>query len=197
MTALTLIEAAKLAGEAGETVKAGVMKMFAEKSDVLAVMPFEGIMGSAVRFNQEGALPTTAFRGVNEAFTPNTGVVTPQTEALFIAGGDLDVDKFIIDTQGQQVRATHEAMKVKALSVGITDQILKGDTATDPRGFDGFQKRATGGQLIDAGSTANGAALSLKKLDQLIDSVDGATHLIMNRSMRRKFMAAFRSSTFP
>jgi hypothetical protein len=114
-------------------------------------------------------LPTTAFRAVNEGFTANNGSVTPQIEALFPAGGDIDIDLFITDTQGQQVATTHLGMKSKALGVGITDAILKGDNSTDPRQFDGFQKRATGGQLIDDGSTANGAALSLKKLDQLID----------------------------
>lgn len=195
MTAMTLLEAAKAAGEAGETVKAGVMTMYAERSDILAAMTFEGIMGGAVKWTQEGSLPTAAFRAINEGFTANNGTLTPQVEALFAAGGDLDVDMFILDTQGEAVRATHVGMKSKSLAVGITDAILKGDNSTDPRTFDGFQKRATGGQLIDDGSTANGAALSLKKLDELIDSVDGPTHLIMNRSMKRKFQAAQRSST--
>lgn len=197
MTAMSLIEAAKAAAEAGETVKAAVIAMYAERSDILNAMTFEGIMGGAVKFTQEGELPTTAFRGVNEGFTPNNGKLTPQTEALFAAGGDLDVDMFILETQGEGVRNKHVGMKSKALGVGITDAILKGDSATDPRQFNGFQTRATGGQLIDGGTTAGGAALSLKKLDELIDSVDGGTHLIMNRAMKRKFAAAFRSSTFP
>lgn len=195
MTAMTLIEAAKAAANAGETVKAGVITMYAERSDILAAMHFEGIMGGAVKFTQEGDLPTTAFRGINEAFVANNGTLNPQTEALFAAGGDLDVDTFILETQGEGVRGQHVGMKSKSLAVGITDCILTGDTATDPRKFNGFQKRATGGQLIDNGTTAGGAALSLKKLDELIDSIDGPTHLIMNRAMRRKFQAAQRSTT--
>ena len=195
MTAMTLLEAAKEAAGQGDTVKAGVMAMYAERSDILAAMTFEGIMGGAVKFTQEGDLPTTAFRKINEGFTPNNGSLNPQVESLFAAGGDLDVDTFILDTQGEGVRARHVGMKSKALAVGITDAILKGDNSTDPSQFDGFQKRATGGQLIDNGTTSGGAALSLKKLDELIDSVDGPTHLIMNRAMRRKFQAAMRSST--
>ncbi len=195
MPAMTLIEAAKAAAEQGDTVKAAVIQMYAERSDILAAMTFEGIMGGAVKFTQEGDLPTTAFRGVNEGFTANNGSLTPQTEALFAAGGDLDVDMFILDTQGEGVRSTHVGMKSKALGVGITDAILKGDNSTDPRQFDGFQKRATGGQLIDAGSTAGGEPLKLTKMDELVDTVDGATHLIMSRALRRRFQAAARSPT--
>lgn len=198
MAALTLNEAAKIAANGGETKKAGIIALYAEQSDILAAMPWDGIMGNAYTFTQEGALPTTAFRGVNEGYTPSNGSFAPQTESLYIAGGDLDVDKFIIDTQGEQVRSKHEALKVKALSIGITDQILKGDSATNPRGFDGLQKRiTTGSQLINNGSTSGGDPLSLDKLDQAIDAVDSPTHLIMSRAMRLKFGSAYRSSTFP
>lgn len=195
MTAMTLIEAAKAAALQGDTVKAAVITMYAERSDILAAMSVEGIMGGAVKFTQEGDLPTTAFRAINEAFTANNGTLNPQTEALFAAGGDLDVDMFILQTQGENVRGQHVGMKSKALAVGVTNQIITGSTTTDARGFNGFQVRATGGQLIDNGTTAGGAALSLKKLDETIDSVDGPTHLIMNRTMRRKFQAASRAST--
>src|SRR6185503_20552734 len=64
-----------------------------------------------------------------------------------------------------------------------------------PREFDGLQARLTGTQLISAGATAGGAALSLTKLDEVIDAVDGATHLIMNRTMRRRLSAAARTTT--
>lgn len=195
MSAMTLIEAAKAAMGAGETLKAGVITMYAERSDILAALPVEGIMGGAVKFTREGELPTTSFRKVNEGFTANNGTLDPQTEALFAAGGDLDVDMFILDTQGEGVRSTHVGMKSKALGIGITDAILKGDNATNPAQFDGFQKRATDGQLLDNGTTAGGAALSLKKMDELMDLVDGPTHWIMNRALRRKFQAAMRSST--
>lgn len=195
MTAMTLIEASKAALEAGDTIKAAVIAMYAERSDILQAMPVEGIMGGAVKFIREGELPTTAFRKVNEGFTPNNGTLDPQTEALFAAGGDLDVDMFILDTQGENVRSSHVGMKSKSLAVGVTDAILKGDNSTDPAQFDGFQARALAGQLIDAGSTANGEPLKLTKMDELIDTVDGANYLIMSRAMRRLFQAAARSPT--
>jgi hypothetical protein len=197
MTAISLLEAAKLAADGGDTKKAGVISLYAQQSDILAAMKFEGISGNAVTFTQDGDLPTTAFRGVNEAYTPNNGTFANQTESLYIAGGDLDVDTFIVKTMGMEVRSRHEANKVKALSVGTTNQIITGDNSSAPRGFDGLQKRCTGTQLVSNGNTSGGDPLSLATLDQAIDQTDGATHIIMNRTLRRLFYKAFRSSTFP
>lgn len=189
---MTLPEAAKL--NSGDVVRSAVIEMFAQESDVLQVLPFEDIQGNALKYNREGSLPGVAFRGVNEAFPESTGVLNPQTEALVIAGGDLDVDRFIIQTQGVGVRSTHERMKVKALAAGWTAKFIKGDSASDPREFDGLQKRLVNAQVISAGSTANGAALSLGILDEAIDAVDNPTHLLMSKAMRRKFTAAARDT---
>lgn len=191
--ALTLVEAAKI--NSGDVVKSAVIEMFARESDILMTLPFEGIQGNALKYNREASLPGVAFRGVNESFSESTGVLNPITEALAISGGDLDVDRFIIQTQGESVRATHEQMKVKALAAGWTAKFIKGDSATNPREFDGLQTRLTGNQVISAGSTSGGAALSLAKVDELIDAVDNPTHLIMSKSMRRKFTAAARNTS--
>ena len=193
---LTLVEAAKLMANSGQTVRAGVIAMFARASDILRVMPFEDIQGNAYAYNREGSLPAVAFRGVNESYTPSTGVVNPLVEALRIAGGDLDVDVFITRTGGPGVRSAHEEMKVKALAAEMTRVVIKGDSETDPREFDGLQKRLVGSQLIEAGSTDGGDPLSLLKLDELIDAVSGPNkYLIMNKTMRRRLTAAARTTT--
>lgn len=188
--ALTILEAAKLDG--GDVFRSGVIELYAGSSSILLNLPFEGISGNALKYNREGALPGVGFRGVNEAFTPSTGVINPLTEALVIAGGDLDVDKFIIDTMGVSQRSVHEAMKIRALSLAWTRKFIKGDNQADPREFDGLQTRVTGNQVISAGTTAGGAALSLAKLDEAIDQTLNPTHLIMSKAMARKFSAAAR-----
>lgn len=191
--ALTLLEAAKL--NSGDAIRSAVIEMYAGSSSVLANLPFQDITGNALKYNREEALPGIGFRGVNEAYTASTGVLNPLTESLVIAGGDLDVDKFIIDTMGPNQRGTQEGMKVRALSLAWTRKFIKGDTASDPREFDGLQVRATGGQVISAGTTANGAALSLAKLDEAIDQTLEPTHIIMNKAMARRLSAAARLST--
>jgi len=190
--ALNLIEAAK---RYANPVQQAIVEMFPENSDILMALPFETISGNAMSYNREETLPGVGFRGVNEAFTESTGVVNPIIEPLVIAGGDLDVDKFIVETMGEDQRSVQESMKVKALAHRWTETFIKGDNATEPREFDGLQTRLTGSQKIVAGATANGTPLSLAKLDELIDNVDAPTHLIMNKTMRRLLTAAARSTS--
>jgi hypothetical protein len=191
--ALTLVEAAKL--HSGEVKRSAIIELFAQGSDILRTLPFDTIAGNALQYNREETLPGIGFRGVNEAYTESTGVINPLTEPLVIAGGDLDVDVFILETMGQDQRAVQEAMKTKALSLRWSQAIIKGDSGVDPRVFDGLQLRLTGTQKIAAGSTANGTPLSLAKLDEAIDATDSPTHLIMNKTMRRLLTAAARTTT--
>lgn len=190
--ALTLIEAAK---RTQDPVQSAVIEMYARSSEVLANLPFDNIQGNALRYNREETLPGVGFRGVNESYTESTGIINPQVEPLAIVGGDLDVDKFILDTMGMGQRSVQEEMKVKALALAWTKAFLKGDQVSDPREFDGLQTRLTGDQLIEAGSTNGGDALSLAKLDELIDAVDEPTHIMMNKAMRRRLTAAARSTS--
>lgn len=186
--ALTLLEAAKL--NSGDVYKMGVLMKFAETSDLLRVLPFENINGNSLKYNIEETLPGIGFRGVNGSYTESTGILNPKVESLSIAGGDLDVDKFIVDTMGADQRAVQEAMKVKALALSLTKTFIKGDSESDPREFDGLQKRLSGDAVIDNGT----AGLSLAKLDEAIDAVDAPTNIIMSKAMRRRLTVAARTA---
>ena len=190
--ALTLVEAAK---QSQNPIQSAVIEMYARSSDIMAALPFNNISGNALRYNREESLPGIGFRGVNEAYTESTGVLNPMTEPLVIAGGDLDVDKFILDTMGGQQRSVQEMMKVKSLALAWTKQFIKGDSATDPRGFDGLQARLTGNQHFTVGNTNAGDPLTLAKLDEAIDRVENPTHIIMNKTMKRRMAAAARLAT--
>lgn len=192
---LTLIEAAKLAANNGETKRAGVIAMFARASQWLNSLVFKDIQGNAYGYNLEGALPGVAFRGVNESYTESTGIINPKAEMLRIAGGDLDVDIAILKTQGENVRATHEMLKIKALAAEFTRVLIKGDSTSNPREFDGLQNRCTGSQLIAAGATAGGDALSLAILDQAIDHTTNPTAIWCSKALRRRFIAASRNTS--
>lgn len=187
--ALTLIEAAKL--ESGNVYKAGVYMKYAETSDILRLLPFESISGNSLRYNVEETLPGIGFRGVNGSYTESTGIINPKTESLTIAGGDLDVDKFIIDTMGADQRSVQEGMKIKALALAWTKTFIKGDSEANVLEFDGLQKRISGDGLIL--NHASGAGLSLGKLDEAIDAVDGANALLMSKAMRRRLTVAART----
>lgn len=193
--ALTLVEAAKIAMGRDETLKATIMELYARSSDIMQFLPFEGITGNALTFNRERTLPSVGFRALNEAYDEGTGKVDKITESLVIAGGDLDVDVMLVKTGNSDQRGVQEAMKIKALSLAVTKTIIKGDSESTPKEFDGLQVRCTGDQKIAAGSTSGGDALSLAKLDELIDAVEDPTHLVMNKTMRRRLSAAARLYT--
>lgn len=191
--ALTLYEASK--NHRGDVVRSAVIEMFARNSPILAALPFEDIAGGTVKYEREGALPGVAFRGVNESYTESTGVMNPQADSTYIVGGDIDVDKYIVKTRGEGYRATQTALKIKAIVDAWNQKFIKGDNSSDPREFDGLQARLVGNQLITNSATSGGAALSMKKLDELIDAVDSPTHLIMNKAMRRNIKAYLRTSS--
>lgn len=192
--ALTLLEAAKLMLNKGEVQRSAIVETYPRSSDILRVLPFRDIPGNAYAYNQEQTLPGIGFRGINAGYTASTGIINPQVEPLVIAGGDLSVDPFIIKTGGEGVRATHKIMKTKALALAVTKTFIKGNSTTTPAEFDGLQVRLTGDQLIAAGTTNTGDALSLAKLDQLIDAVDNPTGLLMNKTMRRLLTVAARTA---
>lgn len=186
--AMTLLESAKVADS---IENATIIEEYAAQSDILRELPFENHDGSGIHYNREDELPGVGFRGINEGYEESVGVVNPQSEAFKIAGGDLDVDKFILDTQGESVRTVHELQKVKALSLMWTRNFIKGDSRINPRAFDGLQVRLTGSQLLD--NLPQGGPLSLLKLDEAIDQVDGATHLMMDKAVRRRLTQAVRN----
>lgn len=191
--ALTLIEAAKMM--TGDVLRSTIIELFASQTDLLRAMVFDDIPGNSLKYKQEDTLPGIAFRGIGEGYPESTGVINPQSESLVIVGGDLDVDKFIIRTMGSDQRATQESMKLKALAHNFSNTFIKGDSLTTPKQFDGLQVRLTGAQVVSNSADANGAGLSLEKLDEAIDAVDEPTHLFMSKKTRRKLTVASRTST--
>jgi len=181
---LTILEAAKLNPS---PLVQGVVEIFARENPVLLNLPFEDINGPAYVYNREGTLPGVAFRGINESYTESTGVINPQTESLRICGGESDYDTFLIQTGTgtNDARAVHDGLKAKALALRWGKAFFDGDSEADPREFDGLNKRLTGPQHIQL--AVGGAALTLAKLNELIDAVQGAPSLLMmNKALRRK-----------
>lgn len=189
---MTLIEAAKR--NSGDVKRSVVIEMFAMTAQLLNVMPFEDILGGSFTYNIEGEMPGVSFRGFNEGYAESTGIINPATERLYIAGGDLDVDKALIKTRGYGIRATEEGAKVKALAMHISDRLINGDSQANPREFDGLKVRITGSQLFVANGGSTDGALSLEVLDAAIDLVDNPTALVMSKAMRRKLTKAARGN---
>ncbi|MFA2595274.1 MULTISPECIES: major capsid protein [Bacillus cereus group] len=191
--ALTLIEAQKLSTD---VLQAGVIETIAQESAVLQRLPFMEIVGNSYAYNLEDKLPTVAFRGVNEAYTANEATFVQRSEKLVILGGDIELDRFLIQTLSNvndQV-AVQIMEKAKAMANTFTKNFFKGDVAVDPKGFDGLDKRIAGTAQEMTSVAAEDQAV-LDELNELLDKVKGgADVLYMNRQARRKLLSIMQKS---
>lgn len=192
--ALTLLEAINQKGAATK-MEAGIIKMFAQKSPVMEVIPMTKIDGSAYPYSRETALPGIAWRGINESWTESTGIINPEVERLHIVGGEVEIDQFLLRTQisrGTDLKARQYAMKVQALMLEYDRAFFEGDDLVDIKQMVGLRRRIVGAQSILAG--AGGANLTLAMLDQLLDTVPfDSKVLYMNRTLRRKITTLVRA----
>ena len=195
MADITLLEAAK---HSKDDLERTVAKIIVESSPMLEYLPMKTINGPAYRYSRERSLGTIAFRGVGGTYTPDAGVINPEYEALVILGGEVKIDNYEIEVMSNLLNLKAEKYRMKARQAGITfsETFFEGDTATNAFAFDGMRKRLTGNQKILAG--ADGAALTLAMLDNLLDSVvgdNGQKVLFMSPSVRRKITALVRAQT--
>jgi len=193
--ALTLAEAAKLSTD---MVLAGVMESIIKESPVLDSLPFIDVVGNAFVYNRLAAEPAIGFQAVGSTWTESTPTYTKVTQALTILGGDADVDNYIQLTRSdvQDQEAVVIQQKAKALARKWEDTFVNGDTAVDANAFNGLDKLiASGpaGQTVSMG--ANGATLTLARLDELIDAVKTKNIiLMMSRRSRRTLQNLVRTS---
>lgn len=190
---LTMLEAAK---SEQNMLKRGLYQEFSA-GELLGILPFRNTAGAGVFYNWAAELPAVGFRGINEVANANYGVINPQSERYSILSDEIDVDTFILNTEGEEARTQQIQLKMEAMRLKIEDSFINGDTEVDPRGFDGLRRRINVGssQAIDAGGTG---ALSLAALDELIDATDapgGRKVLIMNQRLKRLLSQASRNTS--
>ena len=191
--ALTLAEGAKLSND---VLLEGVIETVVKDSPVLQRLPFIEIVGNRLTYNRENAAATAGFFAVGESWTENTPTFTQVTVALSILGGDADVDNYIASTRNnvQDLEAAVVALKAKAVQEKFEETFILGDTGTDADSFNGIDALCAAGQTLSMG--VNGAALTLAKLDELVDTVRGGKPemLLMSRRTRRELTTLARSS---
>jgi hypothetical protein len=193
--ALLLSEAAKLSTDA---LQRGVIETIIYDSPVLQTLPFMTIEGNSYKYNQENTLGNADFYGVNAVWSESAATFTQQSATLAILGGDADVDNFIQRTLSnvQDQRAVVVAKKAKAVRNKFESTFVTGSVAADPNSFNGVGALITNAnQIVTAG--ANGAALTVAMLDDLIDRVKGGKPdmLLMSKRSRRKLKSLLVAST--
>jgi HK97 family phage major capsid protein len=192
--AMTKVEAAKLTQD---MMLRGVIETIVTESMILELLPFMDVTGTAVTRNRETTLPATNFFDVGDTWTEATPTFTQATAALKIMGGDADVDNFLQATYADpnDIEAEVIAARAKSVAYKFNETFMIGNTGTDPKSFDGLRTIiGTGARSITMGT--NGAALTLDKMDELIDMVKPGRPdaLMLSRRSRRKLSALRRAS---
>jgi hypothetical protein len=193
--ALLKAEAEKLSNN---QLIAGVIEQIIERDDLFAVLPFAQVNGKAYVYNRENTLAGADWLDPNEAISESASTFTEVVAKLRILAGDVDVDKFLQSTMGDtnDQMAVQIAQKAKGVARAFHQTLAKGNATSNAKEFDGLPQLAVaagGTQTVAAG--ANGAALTLTMLDELVDAVpNGPDVIVMRRGTIRAFRALLRAT---
>lgn len=182
------------------TLLSGVIEEIIDRDDLFAILPFVGVNSKAYVYNREtNANLTTgsgmpAFVDPNDTITEGAASFTEITTRLRILAGDVDVDKFLQETESDTSNqmAIQIAAKAKSVARLYHDAIVNGDSSANSKQFDGIAAMTTSGnQNYNADQViTGGGALTLSMLDELLDAVPYGADCIM---MRSGTLRAFRS----
>ncbi|HVL24306.1 MAG TPA: phage major capsid protein [Thermomicrobiales bacterium] len=183
--AITKAQAANLSND---MLLRGVIETIVKESAILSFLPFMEVTGTAVTYNREATMPAASYYSVGDTWTEATPTFTQHTAVLTILGGDADVDNFLQATyaDANDIEAEVIASRAKAVAHKFSETFITGNVTTDTKSFDGIHRLIPAGQTLTMG--ANGGALTLAKLDELIDAVKPGRPelLLMSKRTRRK-----------
>lgn len=188
---------------------AGVIEEIIERDDLFSVLPFVRTNGKAYVYHREdtGAQNNISkgdgrptFIDPNEVIVEGAVPFKEVVTRLRILAGDVDIDKFLQETESDtnNQMAIQIAKKAKAIGRQFHDALANGDSAVNAKSFDGIKALVSNAdanldQTVVAGT--NGAALTLSMLDQLLDTVpNGADAIIMRRGTIRAFRSLLRAA---
>lgn len=185
-------EAEKLSND---TLESGVIDEIIDRDDLFAVLPFVQVNSKAYLYNREDTLAAADWIDPNEEIQESASTFKEVVAKLRILAGDVDIDKFLDSTMGDtnSQMAIQIAKKAKGVARQFHKTLATGDTATTPKSFDGIAKLVTAEQTISMGP--DGGALTLAKLDELVDLVPlGPDVLVMRRGTIRAFRSLLRAT---
>jgi hypothetical protein len=112
--ALTKSEAAKLTND---LLTRGVIETIVKESQVLSLLPFMEVTGTAVTYNREASMPAATFYDVGDTWTEATPTFTQISTSLKILGGDADVDNFLQATYADPTDLEAEVIASRSKAV--------------------------------------------------------------------------------
>jgi len=182
-------EAEKLSNN---TLLQGVVEEIIDRDAMFAMLPFSQVNSKALVYNRETTLSGADFIDPNEVINEEASTFTEVTAKLRILAGDVDIDKFLIETMGDTNDQVVTQLQAKAKGVGriFHAQVANGTAGT--KSFDGLPNLVDGGMTF--GVDTDGGPITLELLDQLLDMVkNGADALVMRKGTWRAIRILLRA----
>ena len=147
-----------------------------------------------------------AFRAINAEYTPAEAAKERFTVDLKPLGGAFQIDRVLSDLARGAETAFQLEQLAKATRTKFTDELINGDTAVNPDGFDGLDAALTGtsteiaasalpggGDWTDFDVAATSYMKALDAIDQWLSVLDGPPSVIVGNSLAiAKFRAVAR-----
>jgi hypothetical protein len=176
----------------------GVIQSALEYSDLMSYLKWSSMAGNAKLYNRETSLGSAAEYAPGDTWTESTAGTTQVTAKLKIFGGDAEIDEF-----GETTGDTPGAIAAEQIPIKIRDtvrqyelRVINGNETSDAKQFDGLRTLCTSGNSNRITMGTNGATLTLKKLDEVLDLIYGKPGLLlMTKRSRRTIADLARSSS--
>ena len=191
----TLLEAANRSFNEGMDRYAELVLQFATGSKVLPFLPFRTIAGGSIEVEIQTTLGDVGVRRLNENSTRGLGTHTKAIYSTAIHTGSIAVDR-ALEARMPGSTASFRRDKIQAFSLYFDRLFIKGSKESNDREYNGLQAltKDSTTQLLAAGNTSGGDALSLGKLDTLIKYVEFPTHWIMDKLFAARLSTAARNT---
>lgn len=174
----------------------GIIEEMIKDDEMFALMSFVKTEGLSYLYTRELENAEGEWFDAYEDLEESTSKFQNVQTELKRIGGQVDIDNFIIETKSDVYNQVGEQLAAKAKGMGdqFRREVVTGDTAVNPKGFDGMRKLVTADQTLTTQGD-NGAPISFAALDELIDAVrkkDGKV-LVMRQEVWRQIRALNRS----
>jgi len=193
---VTLLEAAKCGSN---MVKQGVVETLIQENPLIELLPWMSFAGNALQHTEEGTLPDVQFRAVNESYSSSWGSDNTHFWGVAILGGEVKVDRFLVDVVGSEkdIEAKQWAKLAKSNAMRFGFEAINGTGSVASKGFKGWKQLISEGHGQTFANSTTGAVVDLDKVDEAIDLFrnqgmpDAA---LINRTCRRQITNAARST---
>ena len=204
---LTLSDYQKL--DADKVVQAIYDWLFQSDSGFLSRLAVNTVKGNGIKYNVKTARAGVSFQDPMDAIPETTPSFTQRSAAIYVAIKDSLISKFARATNATQDPGELQLKSdVEDFTAALNEKLVLGQTsvagtAKQPKGMlrliAEFESEATtdldgvNNTQVIANSPTSGA-LTLDKLDELIDTVEKPNFLMMSKLARRKVNALARAS---